>query len=182
MLNKSKYIYELSRSCAKGVWHMVDPPYKRACAVTELLFSTALMESDLKHTRQIGYSYMEEGGAWSYWQLQYDSVKESIRMLNKRAFTARRVGRWIFDDKSVTAEWTSMFDDLSPLEVMQIIGGFDRMACAFSRLHYLWVPEPIPTGAISQGLYWKKHYNKNPKSDPGVFTDKRMAHEDYDLK
>lgn len=105
-----------------------------------LLLGTALMESNLKHFRQIG------GGAVSFFQIEEATFRDIYhRYLNKRR------------------------DLIGPIDALRMpaFGLMDQLvwnqhfACAIARLKYFMVPASLPAAdnIDAMGHYWKDHYN-----------------------
>ena len=111
-------------------------------AANELLLGTALVESELRHRRQLG-----GGRARGLFQMEpatHNDIWENY--LKYRAQLAERVQKLLTSEKD---------DKLVELEVN------DKYACGMARVHYLRVPAPLPyAGDVARmAAYWKAHYN-----------------------
>jgi len=161
-------VYALCRECAAGVWseRCAGPPsaeYQRR--VANQLWLTALAESgDLEWDRQIAFGEATERGGWSWWQLQDDSVTESLRRLDQRCELERRCAAWLFGRGGEI--------DLGPirairrLDRMRLVRRWPRLAVLLARLHYLWDAELVSGDVEMQAAYWVRVYNRGGKADP----------------
>lgn len=110
-------------------------------AAEQLLLSTALQESHLKHRRQLS------GPALSYFQIEpatHDDIWENF-LAYRQALA-----------KKVTTLMTH--PDAGKIEQLE---SNDHYAAAMARVHYLRVPESLPAfnNMVAMSAYWKRYYN-----------------------
>jgi len=127
-------------------------------AAEELLLGTAIVESDLKHRRQLG-----GGPARGFFQMEpatHDDIWDNY--LKYRNELAEKVGALVVPYR----------DGLTALEHS------DRYASAMARIHYLRVSEALPAAGDIKAMakYWKKYYNTSAgKGKPEHFVAKWKA-------
>lgn len=146
---------------AKSVWYTcrsvascIHTKPVDVLAVARLLYGTAAHESGgFRYRRQMGLPWGSLRGGFGLWQVQTNSLQESIRRLSTKPELAHLAGAWLYG-QDPPREWYSMTHDVS--HAMQ---ASDRLCCLYARLHYLWKPEPIPVELDEQAAYWKEHYN-----------------------
>lgn len=151
-----KAILELCRDCAASIFDARPPNAQYAERVARLLFGTAATESRFTARRQVGYSWTDDAGAWGLWQCEGISVRNSLLKLRERPALALNCAHWLFEADDARGEFFAAADLRMTL---RLIGNWDRAACLFARLHYLWFPAPVPEGVASQADYWKRYYN-----------------------
>lgn len=104
----------------------------------ELIYYTGLAESEYKATRQYG-----GGPALSYWQIE-PATEEDIwkNYISYRPHLKAKLAELVSDGE---------YD----LETNQLY------ACAMCRIHYMRVPDALPTAGDREGQarYWKQFYN-----------------------
>ena len=106
----------------------------------QLLLGTALQESGLRNYRQEG-----GGPALGYFQMEPEDHNDIwANFLTGRKDLAARV--WLL----LPSRAQPSADQLIP---------YPHYAAAMCRVHYLRVPEPIPTDLAGQAAYYKAHYN-----------------------
>lgn len=158
----ARKVIKLSNSCADTIWcHDSVPEYK--AAVASLLMGTAACESNLHYRRQGGFSWNPDPvhaedirGAWGLWQTELAAVRDSLRFVKARRLLDLKCGEWLFQVHGADMSTIAMLPDLA---LVQLIGGWDRLACLFARLHYLRVPAPVPDNHASRADYYKRWYN-----------------------
>ena len=111
----------------------------------------------MKHRRQHGFSWRNNGGAWGLWQVESVSVIDSLRWLARNPAARDRAAKWLFQQDS--AEWLYVFPNVDVGVMLRLISGWDRLAVLFARLHYIKFSEAVPDGLDAQAAYWKKYYN-----------------------
>lgn len=160
-------MYELCHECAQAVYGFHAPTTAYANRVTELLFGTAVHESaGFRHTRQIGFSLETPRGGWSFWQLEWGSIHDSLKLLDRTPALAHHAAmflellhpdvlRPIACAKSSVPGPSHMLH----LHILNLVRTWPRLACLFARLHYMRDPEPIPASLTAQAHYWKIVYN-----------------------
>lgn len=160
-------IFELCYDCAERVYSTRPPNTRYAGLTARLLFGTATHESaGFAHTRQIGYSLTDPRGAWSYWQLEWASILDSITYLRHHDPLARNVALFL---ELLDHDWFAPLLLSLPalnsvplhrkLAFLNLIRTWPRLAVVLARLHYLRFPEPIPAPVSDQAAYWKRTYN-----------------------
>lgn len=161
-LIKAAWINELCESCAWEIYGNVKPSNEYAQATAQLLKGTVAHESDLfRHTRQMGFSWNSDSGAWGLAQCELGSVTDSIKYLKARPELTRRCAVWLADDKDANLNWLFA---MRPVDVLRLLPVSDQLSILFMRLHYMRRPEPIPRDLSSQDQYYKKFYNTSAGS------------------
>ena len=166
-------ILALCRAVALRVWlHQLSPDY--AETVARILFMTAAHESGgFKYRRQIGYTKWMLGGAWSLWQIELPSIRDSVRRIdNSRALNTRVLGLCADFQCNSGVLVNAFTDDVRRLALLQYIATpeGDPLACVLARLHYLVRPGRIPADPDGMAAYAKKHYNTDlGKATPGAY-------------
>lgn len=127
-----------------------------------LLVGTALQESLLKYTRQIG------GPALGYFQMEPATHKDCwINFLKYRSVLAQKV-------RSFTPE--SLVEIPDP----EIMVDNPYYACAMARVKYFRVPDNLPkdpNDIMAIAAYWKQWYNSPlGKGKPQEFYDKYVKY------
>ena len=109
-------------------------------AAENLVYGTAITESDLAYLKQMG-----DGPALGFWQM------EPATFYDHRKYLARRLD--LFDKVKPMA----LIHPLKPEEMIWNL----KFACAMCRIHYWRIPEQLPEAKDIPGLaaYWKRHYN-----------------------
>lgn len=160
-------IFELCHQCAEAVYSTRPPTPAYASRVTHLLFGTAVHESaGFNHSRQIGYSLTSPDGAWSYFQLEWPSITDSLRLLDRMPALALHVAHFL---EVIDPHWFAPliptplnFPDCrtdNKLSFLNLIRSWPRLAVTLARIHYLRDPDPIPLTIDAQAVYWKRLYN-----------------------
>lgn len=152
----STYIRTLATSCAAAIYGHTPPSPRYAQSVADLLAGTAAVESDLRHRRQHGFTWQDRRGAWGLWQTELAPLEDSLAYLLRREDVEQRAAAWL---------WAQQGSDMIPVlemtgqSLLQLLSGWDRLACLMARLHYLRFPGPVPSNRLGQARYWKQHYN-----------------------
>jgi len=166
-------IWHLCADCAKAipggytVAHNLD--------VARLLFGTATHESDgFKARRQYRVDWGGMTGGFSLFQLERISILESRRRLAAKPDLDKAAAVWLFEDDRAIPKWC---DKVTLWALMHSLCSWDRAACLFARLHYLWAPTRIPESVSAQAMYWKQHYNTAAgKGTPEQWIDSWLIH------
>lgn len=132
-----------------------------SAAAENLLIGTALVESGLKHLRQLG-----GGPALGLYQIEPATHADVWdHFLDYRDDLADRV-------EALLAE--------EPAEEAQLVTNL-AYATAIARLIYWRVPEPLPAAEEIEalGVYWKTHFNTAlGKGDPAEFAQRYRDNHD----
>lgn len=156
-LIKAAWVAELCESAAWEIYGNVKPSNEYAQAVAQLLKGTVAHESDMfRHTRQIGFSWGSDSGAWGLAQCELGSVSDSIDFLRARPELAKRCAVWLADDKDADLKW--LFK-MKPEDVLRLLPVSDQLSILFMRLHYMRRPESVPRTLQEQDAYYKRFYN-----------------------
>ena len=107
-------------------------------AAEDLLLGTALVESGLKHLRQI------RGPALGFYQCEPATYADILAYVRARPTLMRRLRPLIAGPGLPDAA--------------QLVWNL-KFATAICRLHYWRVPAPIPGDVAGQAAYWKRYYN-----------------------
>lgn len=178
-MNDALRTWLLCLDCAQSIYGYQEPNRRYARLVAQQLFGTAAHESNgFTARRQTGYDLDNVKGAWGLWQIERISIDDSFRRLDGKPKMALRAGHWIFGDVHIEPMWYRReCAALLPITFMQMLAVSDRLCCLFARLHYAWVPEPIPEGEQSQAIYWDDKYNKNAeKGHPEEYLRHYLKH------
>lgn len=166
---RTQYMYELCESCAHALYDARRPTPDYARAVTLLLFGTIAHESGtFLYTRQHGFGWDSDRGAWGLAQCELGSVSASLGYLKNRPELVRRAAQWLAEDKDATLDWLFV---LAPQQVLRLLPVSERLAVLFCRLHYFRVPESVPLTVAGMDRYYKQYYNTAAgKAQIGDFT------------
>jgi hypothetical protein len=143
----------LCTEVAERIWLTKEPSpiYKKS--VRNLLLGTAAQESNFRWRRQHGFDSHSSRGAFSLWQMEINSIKNSIKMINsKDALFDRCYG--FFKDLNIVVP-----DNLEEILLFLQTKEGDALGCVLCRLHYIRCPGFIPDTINGQAEYWKKYYN-----------------------
>ena len=164
---------QLTSSCARHIYTKTPPDSVNASWIARLLYSTAIHESKLRYGRQRGFGWDDEGGAYSFWQLEESSVQDTVLRLAApgRRELAVRCRDWLFEDFAKGLPHEHWFGAFPKKQLMRIIWMNPRMACMFARLHYLWIPEGVPQTQQGLSEYWLLHYNRGGKGTVEAFLE-----------
>lgn len=151
MASKEIKVKDLRLSIRKAL-HKIS---KYSPAAEQLLLATAMQESDLKYTTQIG-----GGPALSYFQIEpatHDDIWNNY--LKYRPSLAQKV------TSLMTSPAANKIDELRTNTAY---------AAAIARIKYARVAEAIPNldDISSMAAYWRKYYNANKKLSPEEQTEK----------
>lgn len=153
----SKNAWALSHDCAQAIYGTKPPSPRYAWDVARLLAMTVAHESGgFLWNRQLGHSIVDPQGAFGLWQVEQGSMKTSIDWLRDHPAVSERAGQWLFQHKTTPPAWWTAFS-LHGLSFL--LTGWPRACVLFARLHYLRVPEPVPSSIEAQGSYAKRYYN-----------------------
>lgn len=151
-------IWALCQRCAGAVYATVAPSPRYADETARLLFGTCMQESHGIWERQRTPSWDGYVGGFSKWQVEQGSVADSLHLLRRRPELAARATQFLFADPRASTTWVELVDPLELLRWLRIDDN-DVPGVLMARLHYLRVPDPIPSGVQAQSAYWKKHFN-----------------------
>lgn len=151
-------IYVLCAQCAKMIYGSRPPTDAYGEQVARLLFGTAAQESGLRWERQRSPRWDGDVGGFSKWQLEKNSILDSLAYLRARPDVLRRATLFLFEDPNTPTTWVDTMPIESILWAMRLDNN-DKIGVLFARLHYLRVAEPVPTGLYQQAAYWKRYYN-----------------------
>jgi hypothetical protein len=165
----------LCRSCALAIFTKNRPTEWYAERVAQLLFMTASHESDRFETRrQYGFSNGTAAGGWGLMQLEWGSILDSVRLLNRKVALANRVRAWLeledvyIPELNEKSKWKILF-------ALKEQRG-DRLGLVLARLHYLRMPGPVPEDVAGMAEYAKRYYNTPlGKATPGMYLTKFTA-------
>lgn len=169
------YIHELCQDAAWQIYGRTPPNERYAAATTDLLFGTIAHESGMfQHTRQMGFSWVSDKGAWGLCQTELGSVTDSMALLARNPALAKRVAVFASGgDKDASLDAIMA---MHPRTVLRLLPLSDPLAVAFCRLHYFRDPHPIPSDRASQDAMYKRVYNSILGSaKPGDFTRALVA-------
>lgn len=168
-LAASHYIAELCESCAQDIYGSKPPKPHYARAVADLLLGTIYHESaGFQYTRQHGFSWESDQGAWGIAQCELGSVTDSLHYLKRRRDVALQAARWLANDKDATPDWLLQ---LEPRQVIRLLPISPALSVLFCRVHYLRRPESIPLEVSAQDAFYKQFYNTRfGAAKPGDFT------------
>lgn len=165
----SEYIAELCHSAARSIYGNKPPASHYASAVSDLLLGTIYHESaGFQYTRQMGFSWESDEGAWGIGQCELGSVTDSLHYLRRRRDVAKRAAVWLAGDKDATADWLLQMDARTVIRLLPVSY---PLAVLFCRLHYMRRPEAIPLDTAGQDAFYKQFYNTRfGAAKPGDFT------------
>ena len=146
--------YLLCQSCAENIYTYSKPNVQYVNAVTDLLFGTGAVESGCyKWSRQRGKELKSNEGAFSFWQVEIDSIKASLEYARSKPALMRRVQNWL--PRTIELEFAfSTAEEIAHESVFS-----PELGVLLCRLHYLRVKEKVPETIEEQACYWKKYYN-----------------------
>lgn len=129
---------ELRRHVIYPLLEELDPSW--SIASMELLLGTAIAESGLRALKQRG------GPALGLWQMEPATHDDIVH--NYLDYRGELRNKVLFATASIGFNSDYLVFNL-------------RYACAFARIHYMRVPEPLPreNDIEGQARYWKKYYN-----------------------
>ncbi|WP_334128932.1 hypothetical protein [Sneathiella sp.] len=107
-------------------------------AAEDLLLGTALVESGLRHLRQI------RGPALGLYQCEPATYADILEYVRARP--------------DILARLRPLIAGSGLPDASQIVWNL-KFATAICRLHYWRVPAPIPADRAGQAAYWKRYYN-----------------------
>ena len=191
--NEKMRVYCLGMSCAHAIWNTRAPNLSYVVRVADQLFMTAAHESHLVHRRQVSFvGKSTRRGAWSLYQVEWESIEASLRLLARKPAMAERALNWLaafqgadlsgvlrvavqgvgglrdgirVDDLYADSVWCRLLD-------LMLKKSGDPLGCLFARLHYLQVPAPIPSSPEKMADYAKEHYNTAAgKATPQLYLD-----------
>lgn len=150
MTGDARYVWSLCKDCGSTV----SNPYPDN-RVAQLLFGTAAQESNFQARRQSGFKAGSLRGGFGLWQLERESVTDSLILTRSKAVLREKSIKFIGD------AYKSILDRGDPEVILQMMvrSEGDRLSCLFSRLHYLRVHDPIPPTVPAHAQYWKTFYN-----------------------
>lgn len=143
------------RACCRAVHNGNPPTFGYADRAASLMFMTAAHESDgFRARRQYGFSAGTTRGAFSLFQMEFPSIRESLAMIKARPVLHGQATAFLTAIDSPVE-----FDD--PFRVLQAIQKptGDALAAVLARLHYYRVPAPVPETPMEQAQYAKKYWN-----------------------
>lgn len=115
----------------------LSPDVSYSVDAANLLLGTALQESLLKHTRQVG------GPALGYFQMEPNTHDDIwLNFLKYRRPLAQKI-----------------VDLIGGEPTAELLETDHLYAAAMCRVHYLRCPEPIPSALADQAALWKLRYN-----------------------
>ena len=95
--------YALCAECASSVYASRAPTEAYAARVARLLFGTAAHESaGFRHSRQMRFSSVSPRGGWSWWQLEWGSISDSLHRLDGNEALATNAARFLC---TIDAQW-----------------------------------------------------------------------------
>ena len=174
---RAAYVWELCQGASRSIYGTTAPSERYAEATADLLYGTIAHESVMfQHTRQIGFSWPNDHGAWGICQCELGSVTDSIALLVKRRDIGKRVAQFVAGDRDATDDWLIT---TPPRIMLRWLAASDPLAVAFCRLHYLRVSAAIPYRLEDQDAYYKRYYNtSHGAARPGDFQKAlRHAHD-----
>lgn len=134
--------------------------------VARLLFGTCAQESNLTYRRQIGFSNDSHIGGFSLWQLEHNSIYDSLQTLTRNESMRKRVIAFMLFERcntvvDILSDNDNQFSMQDVYRMLPLLTdpGNDAFGCLLCRLHYLRVPAPVPATIEDQASYWKQHYN-----------------------
>jgi hypothetical protein len=134
------------------------------------MFGTLAHESDgFIATRQYGFSFQSDKGAWGIAQCEQGSVAASLAFLHARPAMAGRAFTWLTRSKEADPGfWTR-----TPAQrILREMTHSERLCVLMARMHYLRVPETVPRTLEAQGIYYKQYYNTvYGKGTPAKFVE-----------
>lgn len=164
------YIHELCQAAAWGIYGNRAPNERYAAATADLLFGTIAHESVMfTESRQMGFSWQSDRGAWGIAQTELAPLTDSIARLKANHALAKRVAVFASGgDKD--AELDAVLN-MHPRALLRILPLSDPLAVAFCRVHYFRDPKPIPLDVAGQDATYKRFYNTSlGAAKPGDFT------------
>ncbi len=150
---------QLCTEAAGAIYGHTPPSAAYQQRVARQLAGTAEAESLLRYRRQTVFDWTENRGAWGIFQTERRVVQDVARYLDRRRDVLKHVAAFVFqsDDSAIPRWLLEKWTDAPNL--LRWLSGFDRLAVAQCRLHYLLRPSPIPYSLSNQAAYWKRHYN-----------------------
>jgi len=170
-------IWCICKRISQGVWIGSPPSLVYADNVARLLFVTAAQEGDcFKARRQYGFDPLSTQGAFSLWQFEKDSLKDSLRTVDMNpAGWHHVIDRVLSPDEANVVKSTNSAR-LSKILLMVQSKDHDALGCFFARLHYQRDPFAVPNTVVDLGYYWKRAYNTSAGAGhPGDFVNKWVA-------
>lgn len=154
MIVEPKEIASICLDCSAALFP--DDSNANVVNAGRLLFGTAAHESaGFWYSRQIGFSNDTIRGAWSLWQVEAGSVRDSIAYMRRRPDLAQRAAMWAYGSDTTPYPW----DGKLLLDMMRMLQHGHKTACIFARLHYRRVPRALPKDVLDDAGYWKRWYN-----------------------
>lgn len=153
-------IWRLCLACGQRIYStdVAVPAPKAAYNTACLLFGTAAQESHLVWERQRSPQWEGVVGAFSKWQLELGSIRRSLGDLIKNPLLCDLATQFVFEDPRAPINAITQMSVETILWAMRMNDN-DTIGALFARLHYLRVPERIPSSIPEQAHYWKKFYN-----------------------
>lgn len=123
-----------------------------------LLVGTGCVESGFERTRQIGYDFWAEGGAFGYYQMEVGAIELAMEYLHRHPKMADRMGFLVWGSSGMYSNWEV---SVTPGEVARwmTFSGTFTFQTMMARVFYLTRPGEIPVTDESRGGYWKTHWN-----------------------
>lgn len=148
-------VVRMCRECALQVYATRPPTPGYARRVTRLLAGTAATETHLRAQRQGGFTLHTIRGAWGIFQTESGALEDSLKRMRGSLELRLNVERYVFRGEGRIGA----LYQLPTLHWLQLVHDFHRLACAFARMHYFRVPEPVPESDAAMAAYYKAHYN-----------------------
>lgn len=154
-------LFQICKDCATQVHNKNGSlPEEYIDSVTNMLFETMIQESGGIWERQRSVNWAGEIGAFSKWQIEECSIKDSLKLLNHpiNNILLDRATQFIFNDPHASLNWPNLIP-LRALKWALLLDDNDKLGCLFARLHYLRCKGSVPNTLIGRAEYWKKYFN-----------------------
>lgn len=145
---------ELAQDCAESIYDTKPPNPKYVACTRDLLLGTAATESGFKARRQNNYTLVEIEGAWGLWQIEKNSVIDSLRVLKLRPALRENAANFLVGHDNIDGLLATSSEC-----VLRLMHSWDRLAILMARLHYFKFRAPIPEGLQAQAEYYKIYFN-----------------------
>mgnify|MGYP001184560194 FL=1 len=153
-----KKVWSLCQDCAITIFNTKPPTIDYAYSVARLLFMTAAHESHFQYRRQMGFSPDSDRGAFSLFQVEWDTAKDLLtRLFIKPSYLRYRCEDYIQRHQLPLIDIMNV-KSTTILPLLQTPEG-DALGCLLARLKYLAQPSPIPSTSYEQAVYAKRYYN-----------------------
>ena len=151
--------WDLCLDAANAIYSNKKANPRYAFDVATQMLGTIYQESNGRTRRQFGLERVEYVGAFGITQIEWPTIKECLKRLDKKPAMAVRLARFVFERDGYDVCWYKHVTLWRREAILWTLQTSDRLAIALTRVNYSRFPPRIPEGADEQSRYWKAHWN-----------------------